>query len=145
MALPVLHGGIRCPTGNAKLTGPSRDFGTIPCYHVIHAVGPNYHEFDDNAHDNADALLRLAYHASLHCAHQMELQEVAFSLLSASTYRGRQSLRKILRIGVEGIYEWCSQQQTSCSLQGIVMCAFTEQEAKILMEECQDLGLKELA
>ena len=79
MALPVLHGGIRCPTGNAKLTGPSRDFGTIPCYHVIHAVGPNYHEFDDNAHDNADALLRLAYHASLHCAHQMELQEVAFS------------------------------------------------------------------
>jgi hypothetical protein len=73
----------------------------------------------------------------------MELQEVAFSLLSAGTYQGRQSLWKILRIGVEGIYEWCSQQQIPCSLQGIVMCAFTEQEAKIIMEDCQDLRLKD--
>jgi O-acetyl-ADP-ribose deacetylase len=140
--LPVLPGGIRCPTGDAKWTGPAA-FGTLSTSYVIHAVGPNYHDFDDYA--EADVLLQTAYRASLACALEADLEEVAFSLLSAGAYSGQRSLREILTLGVQGIQEWCSrhEQVSVCSLKSIVMCAFTEREAHILTRICHDLGLKE--
>ena len=112
-ALPCLEGSDwrRCNTGDAVVTsgGP---FGSLRCECVIHAVGPNYHSLPDGEGDElerGDALLRSAYMSSMARAKEEQCKTVAFSLLSAGIFRGRQSLDTILAISVgavaDGAYE----------------------------------------
>ena len=112
-ALPCLEGSDwrRCATGDAVVTsgGP---FGSLRCDAVIHAVGPNYHSLPDGEGDElarGDALLRSAYVSSMARAKEEKCKTVAFSLLSAGIFRGRQSLDTILAISVgavaDGAYE----------------------------------------
>lgn len=106
-ALPCLEGSDwrRCATGDAVVTagGP---FGSLRCDAVIHAVGPNYHSLPDGEGDElerGDALLRSAYVNSMARAKEEKCKTVAFSLLSAGIFRGRQSLDTILAISVGAV------------------------------------------
>lgn len=134
--LPIVRTGggvrkrhIRCPTGQAVLTGPNV-YGDLAVPYVIHAVGPNYWDYDnltdyddddddsdDNDDDNDDdermiargahALLRSAYQSSLDLAFIHRIESVGFSLLSAGIYKGPDlSLKKVLSIGLEGLQTW---------------------------------------
>ena len=110
-ALPCLEGSDwrRCNTGDAVVTsgGP---FGSLRCDAVIHAVGPNYHSLPDGEGDElerGDALLRSAYVNSMLRAKEEGCKTIAFSLLSAGIFRGRQSLDTILAISVSAV---CSQR-----------------------------------
>ena len=91
------------PTGIAVLTGPNR-YGTLRVPYVIHAVGPNYWEFEGNESE-ADRLLRSAYKASLEHAKNHRLAAVGFSLLAAGVFRGRRSIHHILNIAVQTNYK----------------------------------------
>ena len=51
--------GIRCPTGEARITAA----GNLPCKYVIHAVGPRYHQ-----HPQPASLLAAAYRNSFQLA-----------------------------------------------------------------------------
>ena len=42
-ALPQVRAGVRCPTGEARITGGHR----LPARHVIHTVGPVWEGGDD--------------------------------------------------------------------------------------------------
>jgi O-acetyl-ADP-ribose deacetylase (regulator of RNase III) len=141
LALPVVHGQfIRCPAGDAKLTGPG-DFGEIKTNHVIHAVGPDYNDFSDEEYDKADALLKSAYMNTLQLAQAAELKEVSFSLLSAGLFRGERSLKQVLELAVESVYSWSQEQQDATSIESIIMCAFLRKEANALVEIATELGL----
>lgn len=145
MALPCLDQDhcVRCLTGDAKLSGPGK-FGDIKTNHVIHAVGPYYSNFKLWEYEEADALLQSAYSRALAVAHDAQVKEVAFSLLSAGVYKGRRSLKQVLRLGVASIRSWANvHSETSVEL--IVLCAFLESEATALVEVAKELGLEFLS
>lgn len=76
-ALPEVRPGVRCPTGEARLT---EGFG-LPARYVIHAVGPVYESPETSA-----PLLHAAYTASLQLAREHGLATVAFPAISCGVY-----------------------------------------------------------
>jgi O-acetyl-ADP-ribose deacetylase (regulator of RNase III) len=76
-ALPA-HAGVRCPTGEARIT-PGFD---LPARHVIHAVGPRW---GGGGRGEAE-LLASAYGASLDLAEQHGLRSLAFPSISTGVY-----------------------------------------------------------
>mmetsp|Transcript_16836 Transcript_16836/g.25281 ORF Transcript_16836/g.25281 Transcript_16836/m.25281 type:complete len:843 (+) Transcript_16836:1-2529(+) len=130
-ALPLLQpdGGrdaIRCPTGDAKITGPNK-YGSIGTPYVIHAVGPAY-PFYENV-DEPDDLLKMAYRNSLERAREGQLEAVAFSLLSAGVFRGNRRLVDVLRLGIEAICDFDVHPELS----EVHLFAFTEMEVNSLL------------
>ena len=67
-----------CATGNAKITTG----GDLPAKHVIHAVGPVYH---DGAQGEPE-LLASCYRRSLEVAVENGLKSIAFSAISCGVY-----------------------------------------------------------
>jgi len=169
MALPLAAEGVRCPTGRAVMTGPGQ-YGELGVGYVVHAVGPNYMTYDyagrsddscessDNHNRNSnyaegDALLRSAYVDSMRRAAEHGLEAVAFSLISSGIYRGRHSKKEVLQIGVEGIANRFVSEiigqgngdvigQGMCALKEVHLCAFNAEEARLLCEICEELGLE---
>lgn len=75
-ALPARQG-VRCPPGEARLTGGFR----LPARVVIHAVGPIF-----NTTPDPHGTLRRAHEASLALAVQQGCERVAFPALSCGAY-----------------------------------------------------------
>ena len=76
--LEELTPGVRCPTGEARIT-PA--FGALRCRFVIHTVGPVYQSPSVSA-----PLLRGAYGSSLALANRKGLETVAFPAISCGVY-----------------------------------------------------------
>ncbi|KAL2526810.1 appr-1-p processing enzyme family protein [Abeliophyllum distichum] len=76
--VPEVRPGVRCPTGEARITLGFR----LPASHVIHTVGPIYDE-----DKNPEASLRNAYRNSLRVAKENNIQYVAFPAISCGVYR----------------------------------------------------------
>lgn len=115
--LPIVQGGgVRCPTGDAKLT----ESGDLPCKFVIHAVGPRF------GYDDFEAglqLLESAYKSALLCAQAKQLTEVAFCILSAGIYRGGCPLETVVETGIKAICK-----NTYPGLKRVFFCAFMPDE-----------------
>ena len=75
-ALPTVDG-IRCPTGEARIT-PA---GDLPARYVIHAVGPRYDIDPEPA-----KLLHSAYEHSLALAQEHDCASIAFPAISCGVY-----------------------------------------------------------
>lgn len=76
-ALPTLHGHVRCPTGEARITPGFR----LPAPWVIHTVGPRY------GGTSADArLLASAFRSSLALAEERGLRTIAFPAISCGVF-----------------------------------------------------------
>jgi len=75
--VPEVRPGIRCPTGEARITPGF----SLPASHVIHTVGPVY-----NADSNPQASLRSAYRNSLTVAKDHNIQSIAFPAISCGVY-----------------------------------------------------------
>ncbi|KAK3003582.1 hypothetical protein RJ639_019988, partial [Escallonia herrerae] len=75
--VPEVRPGVRCPTGEARITPGFR----LPASHVIHTVGPIY-----DVDTNAEASLRNAYRNSLLVARENNIQYVAFTAISCGVY-----------------------------------------------------------
>ncbi|HSN81698.1 MAG TPA: O-acetyl-ADP-ribose deacetylase, partial [Polyangiales bacterium] len=75
--LPEVRPGIRCPTGEARITP---GFG-LRARHVIHTVGPVYRGRPGDA-----ALLGSAYRSALELAVEHGLRSVAFPAISCGVY-----------------------------------------------------------
>ncbi|KZV16968.1 hypothetical protein F511_35431 [Dorcoceras hygrometricum] len=76
-ALPEVSPGIRCPTGEARITRGFR----LPASHVIYTVGPIY-----GIDKNPQATLRNAYRNSLRIAKENGIQYIAFTAISCGVY-----------------------------------------------------------
>jgi O-acetyl-ADP-ribose deacetylase (regulator of RNase III) len=79
-ALPVDDRGLRCGTGDARITGA----GALAAKHVIHGVGPVYDPTDP---DGSARLLRSVHLAALRLARDAACESVAFPAISTGVYR----------------------------------------------------------
>jgi len=77
-ALPELAPGVRCPTGEARLTGGH----ALPARHVIHTVGPIWRGGDAGE----AALLASCYRNVLQLAQEHALASIAFPAISCGVY-----------------------------------------------------------
>ncbi|OWM87351.1 hypothetical protein CDL15_Pgr022462 [Punica granatum] len=75
--VPEVRPGIRCPTGEARITPGFK----LPASHVIHTVGPIY-DTDKNPQES----LRSAYKNSLAVAKENNIQYIAFPAISCGVY-----------------------------------------------------------
>ena len=78
-ALPEVRPGVRCPTGEARIT-PGFD---LAARHVIHTVGPVWQGGDAGE----DELLADCYRVSFALAEQHGLCSLAFPAISCGVYR----------------------------------------------------------
>ena len=76
-AIPEVRPGVRCPTGEARLTPGFR----LRARHAIHTVGPVYRSADASA-----PRLQAAYRASLALANEHGLATIAFPAISCGVY-----------------------------------------------------------
>ncbi|MBT8451721.1 MAG: O-acetyl-ADP-ribose deacetylase [Deltaproteobacteria bacterium] len=76
-AIPEVQPGVRCPTGEARIT---RGF-ELPARYVIHTVGPVY-----RGHPNDAELLASAVRSSLETAVAHELRSISFPAISCGVY-----------------------------------------------------------
>jgi O-acetyl-ADP-ribose deacetylase (regulator of RNase III) len=74
--IPAING-VRCPTGEARITRA----GKLPARYVIHTVGPVYSAVDDPA-----GLLAQAYHSSYQLALAEQCQRLAVPAISCGVY-----------------------------------------------------------
>jgi len=76
--IPEVSPGIRCPTGQARITRGHN----LPARHIIHTVGPVWY---GGLHGEPD-LLQSCYHKSLQLAADHQLRSVAFPAISTGIY-----------------------------------------------------------
>ncbi len=77
-ALPEVRPGVRCPTGQARITGGHR----LPARHVIHTVGPVWEGGDHGE----PALLASCYRNSLLLAGAHRIGSIAFPAISCGVF-----------------------------------------------------------
>lgn len=75
--VPEVSRGVRCPTGEARITKGY----DLPAKHVIHTVGPIYEDDEESA-----PLLRSAYESSLALANEKGLKSMAFPAISCGVF-----------------------------------------------------------
>lgn len=77
-AVPEVRPGVRCPTGEARIT-PGFE---LPAKYVVHTVGPVWRGGSSGEHE----LLASCYRTSLALAEQHSLQSIAFPAISCGVY-----------------------------------------------------------
>jgi O-acetyl-ADP-ribose deacetylase (regulator of RNase III) len=77
-SIPELRPGVRCPTGEARIT-PGFD---LPAKYVIHTVGPVW----NGGTDNEAELLASCYRSSLDLAAASGITSLAFPAISCGVY-----------------------------------------------------------
>ena len=77
-AIPQVRPGVRCPTGEARITGAH----ALPSRFVIHTVGPVWR----GGNAGEAALLAACYRSSLELAHAHAVGSIAFPAISCGVY-----------------------------------------------------------
>ena len=76
--LPEIRTGVRCPTGEARITGGH----SLPARHAIHTVGPVWH----GGNDHEAQKLASCYRNCLQLAEARGLRSIAFPAISCGIY-----------------------------------------------------------
>ena len=95
-ALPEARVGVRCPTGEARITGGH----ALPARHVIHTVGPVWH----GGADGEARQLAGCYRSCLQLADARDLRSIAFPAISCGVY-GYPPERAVA-IAVDAVKAW---------------------------------------
>jgi O-acetyl-ADP-ribose deacetylase (regulator of RNase III) len=125
--VPEVRPGVRCPTGEARLT-PGH---SLPAKHVIHTVGPVWR---GGKHGEAD-LLASCYRASLALAVKHGARSVAFPAISCGVYG--YPLHSAAAIAVREVHGFL---QAEPELQQVVFAAFDASVDGALREAYNELG-----
>lgn len=136
--LPVLqnpHGvtKIRCPKGEARVTGPG-NYGSLRVPYVIHAVGADYNLTPNR--EQGDMILQGAYRSALEVAEGLELEAVAFPILSGGVYRGNCSVKDVMRLGLDTIRSYPLQY-----VKHVYVYAFGGNDFQLLQSLARDVSL----
>ena len=76
--VPEVRPGVRCPTGESRLTPGFR----LPARYVIHTVGPVWH----GGHSGEAELLAGCYRSALELARQHGIRSIAFPAISCGVF-----------------------------------------------------------
>jgi len=100
-ALPQVRTGVRCPTGDARITGAHR----LPARHVIHTVGPVWR----GGSSGEAALLASCYRESLRLADEHGLASIAFPAISCGVYGYPPELA--VQVAVREVRDWLDARE----------------------------------
>ena len=125
-ALPEAFPGVRCPIGEARLTGGHR----LPARYVLHTVGPIWR---GGAHDEPHLLAR-AYRSCLDLAAHYGLHSVAFPAISCGAYG--YPVDAAARIAVAEACAWLAQHALP---EQIILCAHDPQMPEHFRRALQDV------
>lgn len=116
-----------CPTGQVRMTGGHR----LKARHVIHAVGPVYHD----GRRGEPELLRSCYVEALRLAHEQRAESIAFPCISTGVYGYPKDAA--CRIATEAVIEWLREHEHPGR---VVFCCFGEADARIYRDHLDALG-----
>lgn len=118
-ALPEVRPGVRCPTGEARIT----DGFNLPARHLIHTVGPIWKDGTQREPE----LLASCYAESLRLAREHGLDSIAFPAISCGVYGF--PLQQAAQIAVETIRAECAAHGAP---RRVILCAFNDSIADAL-------------
>ena len=116
LKVPEVHPGVRCPTGEARITPGFR----LPAKFVIHTVGPVYR---DGQHGEPEKLAN-CYRNSLALAAANGCKSVAFPCVSTGVYG--YPVEEAAEIAVREAEAFLKTHDIE-----VVFCCFSEYDAKI--------------
>ncbi|SFN40542.1 O-acetyl-ADP-ribose deacetylase (regulator of RNase III), contains Macro domain [Dokdonella immobilis] len=105
-ALPEVRPGIRCPTGEARLTGGY----ALPARYVIHTVGPVWNGGDAGE----PGLLAACYRNCLELARQKALATIAFPAISCGVFGYPPELAARIALREIDAHAWSGLEITVC-------------------------------
>jgi O-acetyl-ADP-ribose deacetylase len=117
--LPEVQPGVRCPTGEARITPGFR----LPARHVIHTVGPVWR----GGGRGEPALLASAYRTSLDLAAAHGLTSVAFPAISTGIYGYPAEAAGEVAVGT--VRQWLEAHGDALC---VVLVGFDEAAARVL-------------
>lgn len=97
LQIPLING-VRCPTGEARLTNA----GNLPSHYVIHTVGPIYTE-----QKNPSSSLKMAYTNCIELALNHGCKSIAFPAISCGKYG--YPIGEASKIAIEACYPFVSR------------------------------------
>jgi O-acetyl-ADP-ribose deacetylase (regulator of RNase III) len=118
-AIPEVRPGVRCPTGEARIT-PGFD---LPARFVIHTVGPVW----NGGHAGEDDLLASCYRNSLALAKEHGISSIAFPAISCGAYRFPPE--RAANISVREVLQHLSEPT---ALKDVVLVAFDSAQCDVL-------------
>ena len=126
-AIPEVRPGIRCPTGEARITPAYR----LPARFVIHTVGPVWR----GGGEGEDAALASAYRSSLALAAERGLATVAFPAISTGVYGFPPA--RAARLAVGAVRAWLADQTRPSEVE---LVAFDAESARVLASALERAG-----
>ena len=120
-AVPEIRLGVRCPTGEARITPAF----ALPASHVIHTVGPVWYGGDRGE----DELLASCYRASLDLAERHAVHSIAFPAISCGVFG--YPARRAAAIAVREIRQHLAHAQ---SVSTVLLVAFDSAMFEVLRE-----------
>lgn len=123
-ALPEVTPGVRCPTGQARIT-PGFD---LPARFVIHTVGPVY----SGGADGEAELLSDCYRNSLALARDHGIQTIAFPAISTGVYGYPKA--EAAKVAVDTVREFL---QINDVPHAVTFCCFSEEDAEYYSERLE--------
>lgn len=124
-SLPFVRPYVRCPTGEARITGGH----ALPARFVIHTVGPVW----QGGHAGEASLLASCYRESLRLAHAHGVESIAFPAISCGVF-GYPS-GKAAPLAVAGIREWLASHPQPCR---VLLCSFDASMAAFYRDALDD-------
>lgn len=121
-ALPAIEPGVRCPTGESRITSGF----ALPAKHVIHTVGPVW----CGGIENEPVLLANCYRNSLTLAVENDLRTIAFPAISCGAYG--YPIQRACQIAVRTIAEFL---HTNESIESVILVAFEQHLYEALRDE----------
>ena len=126
LKVPETRPGVRCPTGEARITPGFK----LPAKFVIHTVGPVYR---DGTHGEPEKLAA-CYRNSLALAAENGCKSIAFPCISTGVYG--YPIEAAAKIAVGEVKEFLSPAEDAESAEEmeVVFCCFSERDVSIYQE-----------
>lgn len=106
-AIPEVHPGVRCPTGEARITPGF----ALPSRFVIHTVGPVWHGGGRGEPD----LLAACYANSLKLARENDVKSIAFPAISAGVFGYPADAAARVAVASVGAAGWAPERVVFCT------------------------------
>ena len=121
LAVTEVRPGVRCPTGEARITPGFR----LPAKFVIHTVGPVYR---DGRHGEPEKLAA-CYRNSLALASENHCRSIAFPCISTGVYG--YPLEDAALIAIDTVRAFLSGRDSARPEMEVVFCCFSERDAAV--------------
>jgi len=119
-ALSIIWDNVRVRTGDARAT----ESGDLKVPYVIHAVGPNLTDSEQNLD-----MLKAAYTSAIDEAYRKDLVSLAFPIISGGVFRGHYPLKTIIKTAFDAIVG------NEKELKSIIFYGFSDNEVRLLCGE----------